>query len=157
MKCMKCNNEATVYITTNINGNVKKEYLCSECAGNVDMKKFLDMDKILAKMFSTNDMLDFNSMIRPSRMHDVFGRMSLIDDVFEEIGMLSHMFDRPVKQTKTRKEDKEVEDTIRIKEENRIKNTDSIQMLKYELNKAIEEERYEDAAVLRDKINGKNK
>lgn len=157
MKCMKCNNEANVYITTNINGKVKKEYLCSECAGNMNMKKFLDMDKILAKMFNTNDMLGFNSMIRPATMQDVFGRMSLIDEVFEEVGMLNNMFDKPVKKAKPRKEDKEVEDTIRIKEENRIKKTDSIEMLRYELNKAIEEERYEDAAVLRDKINGKNK
>lgn len=160
MKCMKCNkNEANVYISTNINGRIKKECLCEECARDMDMQKFIDMDKIFATMFNKT-VSQMDNMLMPARMHrflrnddlffnNFFNDIKSFDDVFEgfKIG----------KQLET-----EVEDTVRIKEENKInKNTKekkdkSISDLKDELQKAIKEERYEDAAILRDKINDKS-
>ena len=143
---MKCNrNEANVYISTNINGNVKKEYLCSECAKDVNMKEFMNMDKILSRMFNSNRMLGFDNMLIPTTMHNFFKDSDMyFDSLFNDFDI------KPI--------EKEIEDTVRIKEENRIdKKEENKKQLQYELKKAIKEERYEDAAVIRDKINGKNK
>lgn len=141
MKCMKCNkNEANVYISKNINGKVTKQCLCSECAKDVNMKQFVDIDKVLARMFNSNEM--FN---RSNSMFDTF---------FDDFAMIDNMFEIPEII-----ENSEEEDTIRIDKNNQVgskkvskERKESIDDLKHQLEIAIKEERYEDAAVLRDKI-----
>lgn len=162
MKCMKCKvNNANVYITTNINGNVKKECLCEECAKNVDMQKFMNMDKMLSRMFGSNNRLSMFDMSMPRTTNDFFERERILfEDMINDMKQINHVFENMENKRIVKAEP---EDTVRMsKGKNVIKKPmqnkeDSIEDLKKKLEIAIKEERYEDAAVLRDKINGKNK
>ena len=93
MKCMKCKqNEANVYITTSINGKVKKECLCERCAGMVHSKQMMNMDKLFAKMISPShafDMFDF----KMPRLNDSFfeTRDVFFEDMFRDFDNMNNL------------------------------------------------------------------
>lgn len=170
MKCMKCKqNEANVYITTSINGKVKKECLCERCANMVNSRQMMNMDKMFAKMFSPThafDMFDF----KMPRLNDSFFETQdvFFDDIIRDFDNMNNLV---IKLKRPDRCKSEPEDTIRIIKEdsqdkkdnvnNNYRNTQknkkvSLEDLKKQLEIAVKEERYEDAAVLRDKINGYN-
>jgi len=56
MKCDKCGkNEANFFYSSNINGNVTEKHLCSECAAEMEEGRhfFEGMDSMLEDMFSS--------------------------------------------------------------------------------------------------------
>ena len=167
MKCMKCKqNEANVYITSNINGKVKKECLCERCADMVHSKQMMNMDKLFAKMISPSHTFDMFDFKMPRLNDSFFDKQDIfLEDMFRDFDNMNNLV---IKIKGLDRCKSEPEDTIRIiKQENQdnIDNNDknmqknkkvSLEELKKELEIAVKEERYEDAAVLRDKINGYN-
>lgn len=173
MKCMKCKeNEANVYITTSINGKVKKECLCERCAGMVHSKQMMNMDKLFAKMISPSHTFDMFDFKMPRLNDSFFGAFETQDTFFDNMFRdFDNMNNLVIKIKGPDRCKSEPEDTIRIiKKDNQDKkdNVDnsaknieknkkvSLDDLKRQLENAVREERYEDAAVLRDKINGYN-
>lgn len=173
MKCMKCKeNEANVYITKSINGKVKKECLCERCAGIVHSKQMMNMDKMFAKMFSPSHTFDMFNFRMPRLNDSFFGAFETQDTFFDNMFRdFDNMNNLVIKIKGPDRCKSEPEDTVRtIKEDvdekkehidNNAKNIQknkkvSLEDLKKQLEIAVKEERYEDAAVLRDKINGYN-
>lgn len=152
MLCQKCQKKnATVKIVKNHNGNITEEYLCKDCAGTVDLK---------FKDFSADGIFDnFFSLLSPApggNPHCKGCDTTFLE--FKKTGKLGcvHCFetfspylDKTLKNyhgasVHTGKIPKRSGEGIKIKKE--------MDSLKAELQKAVYEERYEDAAGLRDKI-----
>ena len=152
MLCQKCQKKnATVKIVKNHNGHITEEYLCKDCAGTVDLK---------FKDFGADGIFDnFFNLLSPSPggnpSCDGCGTTFL---EFKNHGKLGceHCFetfsgylDKTLKNyhgasTHTGKIPKRSGEGLKLKKEK--------ESLKTELQRAIIEERYEDAARLRDKI-----
>lgn len=140
MKCKKCGkNQANVQYSENINGNVREIFLCSECAKESGLLRkteniFTDMQREMMNAFAFP-----------------FGGHSLLENgfsspfaAFPEIG--DSFFERdPVEGL----------ETLNAPNENKKpekKEDETVDELKAMLLDAIADERYEDAAKLRDKI-----
>ena len=145
MKCTKCGkNNATVFITRNINGKITRECLCDECYKTADTR---DIDKMMANMFSSHSRF-FND--------DIFELGNMFDSFMPSFRLLEAPFEG---FEETRPERKELikPTSFRIKkkenvEKKELTKEEKIAQLKEELNKKIQEEKYEDAAVIRDEI-----
>lgn len=129
MKCQKCNhNEANVHYTETINGETREICLCSECAKETGILErtnsmFEEMEREMLSAFT----LPFGGSI--------FNRRPIFGRVFPQIGT---MFEVEPEELPKAKEPAEA-----------VSKEDS---LKAQLLDAIAEERYEDAAKLRDEI-----
>ena len=126
MKCQKCNkNEANFHSVTKVNGKVTEKHLCSKCAKN-------------EKEFQR----DFLESFRGD---------SIFDDFFSDFKTTLSYFTNPFTNFSLDFDDenKKVEPEKISDEE---KKANEIKKLDLELKKAVVEERYEDAIVLRDKI-----
>ncbi len=161
MLCSLCNkNKATIHYKTVTNGVAKEMHLCSECAGEMGIgDKHIDLfgdafnfNSILNQLFSTGDKksssinglkcngcgMDFNmfnstGLLGCDKCYDVFAEQ--IETMLQKTqGATSH-------NGKISGADRE-----------KIKKQNEIRELKSSLQKAIYEEKYEEAAVLRDKI-----
>ncbi len=150
---MKCNNcgkkEANIKYTENINGKKQELNLCYDCAEKLGV---IDFSNSFAPMFTSifSTVPDFLEEVRCDSCGytlDDYKRTGLFGcdhcyDVFEDsiddILLKIHGKNRHVKNLNsyTEKEDKE----------------DNVESLKRKLQDLIKEEKYEEAAVIRDKI-----
>ena len=168
MLCQNCGkNEANFKYTQIINGVKKELTLCSECARKlgvdsidipINFTSFLGdffndyAESSLLPSFSTNDVkcktcnMTYNDFINTgmfgcSDCYDVFSNP--IDSLLKNLHGTSKHIGRGVKNAKVA----QIEKTNKVEP---IKNKKD--ELQKQLDKAIKEERYEDAAKLRDKI-----
>lgn len=161
MKCQHCNNnEATTYIKKNINGNTTEMHLCSKCAEELGV-----MDEFSSESF-------FNDTFFGNLLGMGIPSMNILSGI-EHCEYCGSTFNDIVKNGKvgcancySKFEDKLASSIIKMHgrtkhigknisytEENPTQITESeSQKLKKALKLAVEEQRFEDAAVLRDKI-----
>ena len=171
MLCQNCGkNEANFRYTQIINGVKKELILCQECARKLGVDKidlpmnfssflgdfFNDYaENSLLPSFSTNDVkcktckMTYNDFINTgmfgcSDCYDTFS--GPIDSILKNLHGTSRHIGRGIKSKN--------ENIERVKPKKQSKDTkqDKLQDLQKELDKAIKEERYEDAAKIRDKI-----
>ena len=165
MKCTHChNNEANTHITKVINGKREEMHLCAECAKELGVIEDFDFDAFsMDSMFGNllgAGVSAFNSLTGIDRctycgssFNDIInsGRVGCANcyDKFED--KLSPSIEKLHGRTKhvgksvTYTEETDSQETASEKSE--------IESLKEELKKAVQEQRFEDAAVIRDKIN----
>lgn len=149
MKCQKCNNEATAFIKQNINGNITEMHLCKDCASKLGYQGFSDFVnpfELFSSVFSP-ERKSVSSAKRCSKCGISFaeivnsGRAGCADcytEFYEQLnptirkihGNSKHLSAPVVYKTKE----------------------PTVEELKRQLNRMVEEQNYEQAAVLRDKI-----
>jgi protein arginine kinase activator len=180
MLCQHCNqNEATTHIKRNINGNKEEMHLCSECAkelGVMDEFKMPTMNDFFGESFLGNligaGVSAMNSLAGVERC-DVCGS-SFSDivnsghvgcgDCYEKFGDKLESSIRKIhgntkhlgKFISYTQTDEKPRVNKEVKKEEPV---NQIESLKKDLEKAVQEQRFEDAVVLRDKIKeleGKN-
>ena len=168
MKCTHCHmNEANTHIQKIINGHKEEMYLCEDCAKELGvMNEFnlepFSMDNFFGNLIGAGASA-FNSLVGingcptcGSTLKDIvdFGRVGCSDcyDKFEDRlapsiekihGNVKHI-GKNVTYTETTNNKKQ---TV----------NDTLTQLKEELKQAVKEQRFEDAATLRDKIKELNK
>lgn len=168
MLCQHCNQkEATTHIKKNINGKREEMHLCSECAkelGVMDEFKMPAMNDLFGNSFLGNflgaGVAAMNSLAGVDRcqtcgssFNDIVksGHIGCSDcyDRFED--KLEPSIRKIHGKTKHIGKYVSYEDTgVRAQQKPKVSELDS---LKQQLSDAIKEQRFEDAAVLRDKIN----
>lgn len=175
MLCQNCgNNEANVKYTQIVNGTKKEMNLCEECAekmgiGNFNMNMSLSLSNFLGDFFSDEDM-NLPALVKKTTKEKC-ENCGLLYDEFLKTGLLGcpkcyETFENRLEpiikniqgHTKHRgrgTKEKLTESKEKInqheKAENKNEKTEK-ELLEEKLKKAIKEERYEDAAKLRDKI-----
>lgn len=167
MKCQHCNkNEATTYFKQNINGKVTEMHLCADCARELGVMDSFSPENFFADTFLGNllgagipamniisgvDRCEscgstFNDIINSGLVgcadcYDKFAQR-LEPSIIKLHGNASHV-GKNITYT-------EVPDKEAPKTEEKPKS--ELEKLKDDLKLAIQEQRFEDAAVLRDKI-----
>lgn len=167
MICQHCNqNEATTHIQKNVNGEKTEMHLCSKCAKELGV-----MDEF--RMPSMSDLFG-NSLLGNflgagvSAMNSLSGveRCSTCGSSFNDIVKSGHIgcsdcYDKfadklepSVKKIhgKTKHIGKYVSYEDAVNEPKEKKEENELEGLKRQLDDAVKEQRFEDAAVLRDKI-----
>lgn len=156
MKCEKCNeNEATVHIKKSVNGVVTEAHLCEECAKLVkgDNLNFIDAADFLSSFF--DPFTPGAASGRKSRVcpkcgmsYDEFSRSGYLgcSDCYQNFkDSLTPMLQRMHGKTRhVGKLPKGFDKAIERQKE--------YEKLKEELKSAIDDERYEEAAKIRDSI-----
>lgn len=179
-KCGK--NEANVRYTQIVNGVKKEMILCEECAAKMGINNFkinmpIHFSNFLDDFFDEEQLLPSfmkeksNQCNSCGEVYDDFIKTGLLGcpecyDMFEDRldsvlkhiqGNVKHVGRKPLNisekmentgENVTKKSAKVNNSNKEVKENKQTE----IEQLKADLNKAIQEERYEDAAVLRDKI-----
>ncbi len=147
MLCTKCGkNNATTHYKSVINGKVTEEHLCPSCAENLNISSFY-----FPNVFSS--LLGENAAITAPKRCNVCGS-SFSDIKHTGKAGCSNCYDTFKTEilpsinlihgsTKHIKSEKESENTVEV---------NLLELKKEELKKAIAEERFEDAAKLRDEI-----
>ncbi len=165
MKCQHCNNrEANTHIRRIINGKKEEMYLCEECAKELGVMNDFDFepfsfDGLFSNLLGAGTRA-FNSLVGidscsscGTTVSDIInsGRVGCADcyDKFEDRLMPSI----EKLHGKTKHIGKNVTYTTTTNSDDEVPKN-SIETLKEELKKAVQEQRFEDAAVLRDKIKG---
>ena len=149
MKCSRCNkNEATVFYKQNINGDIKEFALCSECASSHE-------HDIYAPFVNLNLFGVKNIPVSEKKRCNLCG--SSFDDIRREgkvgCGKCYETFEKELRSTINSIHGTSLHEKRIPKEIKEI--NDEIDSLKKELKAAIENEEYERAAILRDKIKEK--
>lgn len=159
MLCQNCGkNEATTHIKRIINGDKTEMHLCINCAEHLGYGDFFsDFGFNMGNMFA-NFLSDFPLALAPATKTQ---RCEKCGNSYEDIvrsGMLGcadcyqTFYDRLIPSLqRIHGKAKHVGKTGQIMGETEIE-TNNIELLKKELEKAVEEQNYEQAAVLRDKI-----
>ena len=168
MKCENCGkNEANVKYTQIINGEKKQMFLCEECSKKLGVSDMqfnmpISFNSFLEDFF--DDMNDISFMptlgagskkLQCSKCGltwDDFLHTSRIDPILRSLqGATSHIGRLgDVIEGNDIKQDLDDKESEEVAKENKIVN--KVDELKEELKQAIKEERYEDAAKLRDEI-----
>ncbi|MGN0533123.1 MAG: UvrB/UvrC motif-containing protein [Eubacterium sp.] len=170
MLCQHCNkNEATTHIKKNINGQREEMHLCSECArelGVMDEFKMPSMSEFFGESllgsFLGAGTAAMNSLAGIERCGTCGSSFSDIvnsghigcSDCYEKFSdrlepSLRKMHGKTKHIGKFISYSQDAEKSDKPKEE---KAENPLETLKKDLDKAIKEQRFEDAAVLRDKI-----
>lgn len=181
MKCENCGKrEANVRYQENINGRKRELNLCEECSrklgiGQMDFSIPMDFSNFLGDFMEELETPEFMPMLNTLKalkcdscgytFDDIIntGRLGCKDcyDVFEDrldpiikriqgsnkhIGRIGKIIDKKIEN--------KIEDKNGNKEENKESSNEKtkIEQLKEDLKVAIKEERYEDAAKIRDEI-----
>ncbi len=159
MLCEKCKQRvATTYIKTVIGGVVTKRHLCSECASEEGFSAFSGspLDSMISSIFGSNEMGSIGESAVCKKCGTALSSIASSGKVgcpdcyqtfYEELlpyikriqGNSSHIGKKIITDTQTKTVDKSKE----------------IQKLKEDLTLAIKEERFEDAAKIRDEIKEK--
>ena len=129
MLCTKCGkNEATIYFSQNINGNKTEYNLCSECAKEMDISSYFEKHR---QYIQNNFFAPVGSFGFP------------LQSFFETPVFSSPLFDFSLQGT-----------ALPQKEEASVPppQEDNLTKLRRQLDMAVKEERYEDAAKYRDEI-----
>lgn len=158
MKCQSCGKrEATVRYKENINGNKQEIYLCSNCA---DKMGFTDFSNIFSPMFgaipSIFDLPEEKKCKTCGYTLEDYSKTGMFgcedcyktfEDSLDELFLKLHGKNRHVKLNKKISQSK-------LKENNVVKSDEKSELdkLKKEIQELIKEEKYEEAAVVRDKI-----
>lgn len=152
MKCEHCGkNEATFYYKSNINGTVKEQHLCGECAKA--MGYVSDLEKSFAN-FSASMFGGFDDLFSPMP--------SLAGNFFEPFEAMNERFARlfptmgeaPAAQTTTGERSASGNDLVSAEEHKKLDRERRINALRCEMQQAIQTENFERAAVLRDELHG---
>lgn len=166
MKCTKCNkNEATVYYREVVNGKETKYALCPECAAKAEKEMNESIFDSFYQPFGTGLLGSlFSGKTGLAQKNDA-KRCTLCGATFKELcddGRTGcpecyRVFREELSPTVTRLHGSAAHTgrapgKFKAKRENEKK----VAALKKELKTAVAEERYEDAARLRDEINGMN-
>lgn len=167
MLCQHCNkNEATTHIKRSINGQREEMHLCSECAAELGvMEEFRmpSMNEFFGDSFLGNflgaGVAAMNSLAGVERCHtcgssfnDIVksGRIGC-SDCYEKFSDKLEPSIRKI-HGKTKHIGKFVTYEEAVNQSDTAEKSDTIENLKQQLDAAIREQRFEDAAVLRDKI-----
>lgn len=151
MKCQSCGKkEATVRYKENINGKKQEIYLCENCADKMGFVNFSDLfspmfvsipeffakpeEKKCKKCGYTLEDYSKTGMFGCEECYNTF------EETLDELFLKLHGKNRHIVQNKK---------LTKTKEE---KLSEKIEDLKAEIQKLISEEKYEEAAVIRDKI-----
>lgn len=175
MKCQHCNkNEATTHIKKNINGVREEMHLCSECAKELGVMEEFKMPT-MSEMFGDTFLGNFlgsgvaamNSLAGVDRcascgssFNDIVnsGRIGCAD-CYERFEDKLEPSIRKI-HGKTKHIGKFISYSSDEKSEQPEQTKSELDSLKEQLDEAIKEQRFEDAAVIRDRINelqeGKN-
>lgn len=173
MKCEHCNkNEATTHIKKNINGEVTEMHLCSECAKELGVIDEFSPESFFKDTFFGNFLgagipsmnvlsgIDhceycgstFNDIVKSGKVGCANCYTKFYDKLEPSITKM-HGNSRHVGKFVTY-EDEQIEEGAETVED--VKKDEPplsrLDQLKQDLKKAVEEERYEDAAVIRDNI-----
>lgn len=161
MKCQHCNqNEATTFIKKNINGKKTEMHLCSECANELGVMDEFSVENFFGDTFFGNFLgagipsmnvlsgvdrceycgSTFNDIVKNGKVGCAHCYTKFKDKLEPSITKI---------HGKTSHVGKNVSYTEVADEEPK---KDEITSLKEDLKTAIKEQRFEDAAVLRDKI-----
>ena len=151
MKCQSCGKkQANVKYYENINGLKKEFHLCSECANMLGVTQFSD---IFSPMFvSIPDFQDYEitKCEKCGYTLDDYTKTGLLgcpqcyntfNENLDELFLKIHGKNRHVKE--------KVETKVITKDSNK---NESIKELKEKIQELIKEEKYEQAAIIRDKI-----
>lgn len=165
MKCQHCNhNEATTHIKKNVNGNVSEMHLCSDCARELGVMEEFSPESFFNDTFFGNFLgagvpamnilsgIDhceycgstFNDIVKNGRV-GCANCYTKFEDRLQPTITKMHGNAKHIGKNVTYTEEKEAEPEI-----------SELDKLKNDLKLAIKEQRFEDAAVLRDKINEMN-
>lgn len=157
MLCSNCKSKEAVFHYKQIIGGKKSEqHLCAECANALGYtghgESLFDIGSILNDFISmpSSHMINKTAKSCPvcSTTYDEFKRTGLLgcDKCYEEFESIIEASLSQIQPSTTHKGSLSGEAGEKIRKENELND------LKENLKKAIIEERYEDAAVLRDKI-----
>ena len=149
MLCDNCGKkEANVHYLRNINGIKKEMNLCEECSeklgiNNIGFNMPIDFSSFFGEFLEDFANSDFMPLIEENKELKCPGCNSTFDEIIKKIqGSNTHVgrlgMSKPLEVTK------------QVKHNNKISN--KLEELKLQLKQAIKEERYEDAATLRDEI-----
>lgn len=182
MKCGNCgNNEANVRYTQIINGVKKEMHLCEECSrklgigADLNFNMSMDIPSFFGEIFDEYNNLSLLPSLGTLK-EEKCNTCGMTYEEFANTGkfgcqecydIFSYRLDPILKSIqgnnrhigrKARSIDPDIvknmeEKKNEISEEKEVKENDTVVKLKMELKKAIKEERYEDAAKLRDEIN----
>lgn len=163
MKCQHCNErEATTHIKKNINGNKTEMHLCSECAAELGVAEEFSAESFFADTFFGNLL---GAGIPAMNVLSGVDRCECCGSSFNDIvksGTVGcancyHKFEDKLEPSivkihgRTKHVGKNV--TYTVDEEPKAAEPENeVETLKNDLKQAIKEQRFEDAAVLRDKI-----
>lgn len=163
MRCQHCNErEATTHIKRNINGNKTEMHLCSECAAELGVMEEFSPESLFADTFFGNLL---GAGIPAMNVLSGVDRCEYCGSSFNDIvksGTVgcSHCYGRFADKlepsiVKIHGKTKHVGKNVTYTSEEPItaeKKENTSESLKVQLKQAIKEQRFEDAAVLRDKI-----
>ena len=182
MLCENCGKrEANVRYSENINGVKKEMHLCEECSRKLGIADSMDFrmptldfsnffGSFLEDFTSTPEFMPlftqvkdtkcdscgstFNDIINSGRFgcpncYDVFG--DKMDPILKKLQGANRHVGRLGKISNNNVKFEETENSENVKEKNNTENS-KLDKLQRDLKKAIKEERYEDAAKLRDEI-----
>lgn len=161
MKCQHCNeNEATTYIRKNINGEKTEMHLCSKCAEELGVMEEFSAENFFADTFFGNFL---GAGIPAMNVISGVDRCKYCGSTFNDIvksGMVgcAHCYSKFADKlepsiVKLHGKTSHVGKHVSYTEEKEPEQPEnSVQTLKNDLKQAIKEQRFEDAAVLRDKI-----
>ena len=143
MKCEKCGkNEANFYYSSNINGNVTEKHLCTECA---------------AEMGLTQDVYAYANNMFEDMMGGFFNRRSAFAPFgsfggFGGFALPAMMFPRFEFRIGDGAAPAETEQKVETPADPEMKKRRELNMLREQMKKAAENEDYEKAAELKNKI-----
>ena len=182
MKCENCGkNEANVKYTQIVNGEKKQMFLCEECSKKLGISDMhfnmpISFNNFLEDFFDDMNEMSFLPSIGENLNQLQCKNCGLTWDEFLHTGKLgcSNCYDEfesridPILRSLQGatshvgrlgevKEGNEVKQNLDDKEAKEEENISKIEKLKEELKQAIQEERYEDAAKLRDQIKEEEK
>jgi len=174
--------EANVKYSENINGVKREFNLCEECSeklgiGEINFKMPIDFSSFLGDFiedFATPEFMPLFNDIKALKCNECgytfddivnTGRLGCANcyDVFEDrldpiirkiqnsnrhIGRIGKILDSRIEKRQEKNDNKKVEN----KEESSNKNNNELKNLQLKLKEAIKDERYEEAAKIRDKI-----
>lgn len=144
MKCENCGrNEANFVYRSSINGRTEEHHLCQACAEKLGYtRRFFDQRPSVMDSFFGNNSF-FSSM--PSLM----GRMleSPFDDFFADMPALNFRGEAKAEQPQQKQEE-----LVSPEEQNGFSNERKLNALRVEMKQAVEQEKFERAAELRDQI-----
>lgn len=167
MKCQHCNNnEATTYIKKNINGRVTEMHLCSECAAELGVMdefspesffndtffgSFLGAGVPAMNILSGIDHCEycgstFNDIVKNGRVGCANCYSKFEDRLQQSITKMHGNAAKHIGKNVTYTQEADEEKTA----------VTELEKLKNQLREAVKEQRFEDAAVLRDKIKEMN-
>lgn len=172
MKCQKCKkNVATVTYTENINGKKTKYSLCEDCAKELDIDNLIidEFGNSLFKSFFKQNLVQEKKIINEKKcsccgctFEDIIKLEKLgcsncydefqdkLDIIFKKMHGKNRHVGRKKQEMIENKKNQETNEVNKIEEKNNTIN--ELEKLKEKLKELIKEEKYEEAAKIRDEI-----